>query len=389
MTESSRIHYMDNIRALAMYLGVVFHAGIAYAPEYQAVWFTAGNGTHPWFDWMASGTHLFRMPLFFLIAGFFAHLLIQKRGNNAYLKNRLLRLGVPFIVFWPLTVVSVVAALFFITANANNQPPIAEFLQSGEAEGSELNTMHLWFIYYLLLFSLVTWILVKAFPSGLNWVSQRILKNNSYLLWSPLLILPASVLIVSPFPAPGNFLPSWWGCLFFGVPFYLGWLIFQHPECLEQFKKVRIYVLGVTIPAFIVFVYLSEPIGSDMIMSLHATIDLEHIIKAFLQSYLALYGSMLSLSYGKDWLSEQNSVMAYVSQSSYWVYIVHFPILLYVQVYTGNLGVHVNWQFLLSLTVTTLLSLLSYQILVRHTPIGWMLNGRKKKKPVQLAETAS
>ncbi len=36
--ESPRIHYLDNLRAVAMLLGVYLHAALAYAEPSRSVW---------------------------------------------------------------------------------------------------------------------------------------------------------------------------------------------------------------------------------------------------------------------------------------------------------------------------------------------------------------
>ena len=38
MQVGDRIHYMDNLRALAMLAGVVFHAAFAYSPLMHPLW---------------------------------------------------------------------------------------------------------------------------------------------------------------------------------------------------------------------------------------------------------------------------------------------------------------------------------------------------------------
>ena len=42
---TGRYHYMDNVRALAMFVGVLFHASLAYSPLLQNLWFTSSADT--------------------------------------------------------------------------------------------------------------------------------------------------------------------------------------------------------------------------------------------------------------------------------------------------------------------------------------------------------
>ena len=70
-TVESRLYYFDNLRALAMIAGVFFHAALAYSPMSHNIWLSADIEQSIIVDWISWFTHLFRMPLFFVIAGFF------------------------------------------------------------------------------------------------------------------------------------------------------------------------------------------------------------------------------------------------------------------------------------------------------------------------------
>ena len=69
----------------------------------------------------------------------------------------------------------------------------------------------------------------------------------------------------------------------------------------------------------------------------------------------------------------------YLSDSSYWLYLAHPPLVVLGQWYMRNWELSTVAKFaLLNLSVTTLL-LASYAVFVRHTPIGWVLNGRRRR----------
>ncbi len=60
-----RIHYLDNLRALAMLLGVYLHAAFAYAHPAQTIWLATDVKSSRWIDASIWLIHLFRMSLFF------------------------------------------------------------------------------------------------------------------------------------------------------------------------------------------------------------------------------------------------------------------------------------------------------------------------------------
>ncbi|MHC5544506.1 acyltransferase family protein, partial [Singulisphaera rosea] len=92
--ESRRYHALDCVRATAMLLGVLYHALMFGA--------MGRGGPGPGFggipmrlqDWM----HSFRMPLFFLISGFFGAMMLEKYGTRGFLSRRWSRIGLPLLV---------------------------------------------------------------------------------------------------------------------------------------------------------------------------------------------------------------------------------------------------------------------------------------------------
>lgn len=79
------------------------------------------------------------------------------------------------------------------------------------------------------------------------------------------------------------------------------------------------------------------------------------------------------------WLLPKHScVLRYVSDSSYWLYLAHLPLVIWLSFETRTWPYPAFVKFLGVCTFTTAVLLVSYQLFVRHTPIGWLLNGRGK-----------
>ncbi len=89
-----RYHQLDAARALFMLLGIPFHAALAYAGGH---WLVMSGTVDPVLATIPPVLSVFRMPGFFLIAGFFAAMLLQRRRRAAWLKGRLERLGIPLL----------------------------------------------------------------------------------------------------------------------------------------------------------------------------------------------------------------------------------------------------------------------------------------------------
>jgi surface polysaccharide O-acyltransferase-like enzyme len=98
---SIRYHGLDALRGMAMLLGIVLHAALPYIPNVEAFWPADDSSSHV-INTIFQFIHIWRMPLFFILAGFFANLIISKKSWKSWWGNRFLRIGLPIIVFFPL-----------------------------------------------------------------------------------------------------------------------------------------------------------------------------------------------------------------------------------------------------------------------------------------------
>lgn len=370
MHHDDRLHYMDNLRALAMLAGVVFHAALAYSPLVHNYWAAADAGGSAWIDVVAWFVHLFRMPLFFVIAGFFAALLVRKRGIGGMLRNRLARVLLPFLIFLP----PVLGALSWLTAKAasstRNLSPVLAWVKQVTLEQGSLPLMpsvaHLWFLLYLMYFFVLVWVIstleLKRLPSWLANLRPWVLVGVA-----PLLLVPALASVGAPWPAPEFFLPQLWALVFFGFYFALGYLLFQRGSLLEQLRPLTPLLLVLGLAAYGVFL---EFIGTRQ-----PGLPL-HWLQAALEAYAGLWLTLCCLHAGKRWLNGHSRVMRYLADASYWVYLVHLPVLFAIQY--RLLDVAAGWQlkFAVSVLATSLLALASYQLLIRNTLMGKLLGGR-------------
>ncbi|NBW86939.1 MAG: hypothetical protein EBR23_08970, partial [Planctomycetia bacterium] len=93
MTE--RRNDLDALRGFAMALGIAVHASLAF---YQGPW--AVHDTRPCelLLLLVFAIHGFRMPLFFLLSGYFTMLVYRRRGLRSLLEQRVARIAVPLVI---------------------------------------------------------------------------------------------------------------------------------------------------------------------------------------------------------------------------------------------------------------------------------------------------
>ena len=166
MTESAappRLHHWDFSRALYLALGIPFHAAVIYSLSHE--WSVSSPDKSQALTWLADFIHSFRMPGFFLLAGMFSIMLLDRQGAGPWLKSRLLRLGLPllaataFIVPFQIVVQS-------MALNLTGALPVAEMKTHIIGQLSHFGEpwiSHLWFLWVLIAYCVAL--------AGLHWLA--------------------------------------------------------------------------------------------------------------------------------------------------------------------------------------------------------------------------
>ena len=139
---AKRLHHLDAARALLLLLGLPFHVATKaiFESEPAAIDFQQSLLIGGW----ASVTHVFRMFAFFMLAGYFAGMIRERKGTKAWLTERLRRLGLPFVAS-----LATLGALQFALQDLLLHKSSPTFV------GLPLALDHLWFLVVLLGFCMV------------------------------------------------------------------------------------------------------------------------------------------------------------------------------------------------------------------------------------------
>ena len=381
----ARLYYMDNLRASAMLLGVLFHASLAYSPLMHNLWLTADAQQSILVDVVAWFFHLFRMPVFFLIAGFFTCFLLEKRGAKKMLGNRALRILLPFLIFLPLVLVATGATIGWAIQAVENPSPmlalITSFSKMPDAPAAPITTMHLWFLYQLVFFILLAVVIYKTV--GFKWLQSSL--NKAPLLFVaafPLLLVPTLLSQPIPHPAPESFSPQLWSFGFYGLFFILGVGLFKSSGFLDRLQPYWPYLAGAGVSLyFVLFSMLPETVAIEAVMGNGTDPELTaiHTLEAVLEAYIAFFMTLAVLLISRKYFTQHSALFRYLADASYWIYLIHLPVLFIIQFQLLD----VSWNMWLKLTVSVLgtiaIGMISYMVLVRWTLIGRLLNGTTKR----------
>lgn len=384
---SQRLHHLDAVRAGALLLGIVLHSLLPFEPG--GMWLFTDSRSAEWTSETVFTIHLFRMVLFMTLAGYFARMVLHRRGAGAFLRDRAKRILLPVVVFAPIMVVMVIAtviagvALGLIPEPAGAAPEQA----TGQDPGllAVLNPSHLWFLLVLMEAIVIT-VAVRA-------VLLRVLGIDRTDAWAE---------------GIGAALASPAGLLLAAVPYALGLLVqgvamfgIIQPETIRPELAPTLTYLG----AFLVGWFLHAPEGgmrratSGWAWMLPAAIVLT--IAAFLTGWFALdAGSgMLVIAAAVQGLASWAWVFAliglagklfsggspavrYTADSSYWIYILHLPLVMAVGIALAPTGLPILVKLLITWTVSMVILVLSYDLMVRSTWVGAWLNGRRRPRAI-------
>jgi peptidoglycan/LPS O-acetylase OafA/YrhL len=162
--ESPRTYFIDRLRVVLTALVILHHTAITYGGS--GGWFyrevlDGGTPTSLLLTVFCAVNQSFFMGMFFLLAGYYTPAALARKGAGPYLKERLVRLGIPLMVFGfvlgPLTV-----ALAGVPAGSDVLDRWAQLLASGRFVIGPL-----WFAWALLIFAIgfVVWHALRPGPA--------------------------------------------------------------------------------------------------------------------------------------------------------------------------------------------------------------------------------
>jgi glucans biosynthesis protein C len=195
-----REHWADNLRVLVIAVVVVWHTAAAYLQG--ASWYYMDRSTSKvWTTvygpaWIISAYAL--APLF-LVAGWFSARSLAHKGTGGFARARLLRLGVPLIVY---IFLGNPLGNYLGDLGSRGHPSLAHYLSVGYSTGP------LWFVAALLAFSLAYALLRRVLPPP---VARR--RSGAQVMVAAALLIAVTVFLVSrwsPLDDTNTFLNLTW-----------------------------------------------------------------------------------------------------------------------------------------------------------------------------------
>lgn len=389
-----RHHALDSLRAVMMLLGIAIHAVLPYLPpepgkESKLPFYDAGAASLGYLL-VIHYIHSFRMPVFFVMAGFFTALLKERRGTRALLVNRFQRIVVPFAVGWVILFPLLTGTATYFKAGGGQQGArevVTEFFQ-GKLYG-EANPTHLWFLYYLIflyplaLGALAVWNRLgektrDAIDAHFRRALQSPFRPAFFAIPTALTYWP---MLLGVLATPETFMPSLAILSAYIVFFGFGWLLYTHADLLPTLSRHAWKYVAL---AHVILLLNLDSVGKEFrkLPDFDPRIHLVSTVSSALITWLFVFGiTGLFLRY----FNRSVGRMRYMADASYWCYLAHLPLLFWLAALIAPLPVASPIKVLLLIVMATALLLVVYHFMVRTTFVGEWLNGRRYPARIPLA----
>jgi peptidoglycan/LPS O-acetylase OafA/YrhL len=316
--EGTRLHALDAARGLAMALVLSLHC-LASFIETPIGWAIKDRSTHVAADFAAWAGRAFLMPAFFLLAGLFSRMSVERGGLRAFARERAKRVLVPLLV----ALVPVSMAMNALWDHGRQLAGRADVgAQVPVLRASELPVTlgHLWYLYYLLVISALA----------------VVLPRRSVPAFGPLPLLasiPVAALLLLAgklqLDTPLSFLIEPSIAAYFAVFFVWGWLL-DRVE-LDSYARRLPLLLGA-------LAALLAAIGPALLASASPGAPARAPASALVASAMFSCISVATfLGACSRLLARERPFFRLLADSSYWTYVVHLPLAVFLQIQVASL----------------------------------------------------
>ncbi|MGQ0627691.1 MAG: acyltransferase family protein, partial [Phycisphaerales bacterium] len=303
------------------------------------------------------GIHLFRMPAFFALSGFFAALVVSRKGLTAWVGDRVLRIGVPLVLGW--LVLFPITKFAFVYANAR------AMVVTGDEQGAprliaaaladpwaDPRPIHLWFLEFLLIFcglGVAAWGVSRLIPAAARgamversaaWVTGWRGVVTVALLTGATWV-PMAGMRLPGIETPQSFIPGLSVVAVYAIYLFGGWALALNPRTIAALLGGAWWRCGAGALLAVLGVVLA--IGWFVVFE-RGTRGNPGTARAFLiatQGVWAAAAWLLILGgagVAERLIRESTRPVRFLAESSYFIYLVHLPVCVFVT------GLLVPWE---------------------------------------------
>jgi hypothetical protein len=254
-----------------------------------------------------------------------------------------------------------------------------------------INTLHLWFLYQLAGLALLTFAalwLIPRLPKSLRHRITLAFRRLGERPWGSLVLALPLGLIGAQYSfgtltVTGSFVPPLEEWLHHGLFYAFGYFLYIHrKELLAQYTARSHHFLW----AGALLCFVSLGMLKEVQRNPEATGIAFRVLAAWAYNAATWLWSFGLIGLALRHLNRPSPAMQYMSDSSYWVYLVHMlgTIGFGALLYGADLPAEI--KMLLNIAATTVMGLATYHFFVRNSVVGELLNG-KRHPPAKVTQS--
>jgi glucan biosynthesis protein C len=362
----TRVYYIDNLRIYLIMLVIFHHAALAFGGSGSwAIKDPAVDDISPIFlVFFNAVNQTYFMSAFFLLAGYFTPRSFDTKGYQQFLKDRVIRLGIPIAIYTTIIVTINEYMLDVYFRGISYHRPF------------EYDPGHLWFLQTLLIFAVIYVIFRALVDRSATKKSFQLYRDTFpprgilFLCIGILAILTFTVRLVFPVGVwflhvqPGHFF-HYIFCFYSGVLAYRGDWFRRLSE--SQARRWGIMSL-VLIPLFFVIGVLGGALeGGENFERFLGGLHWQAFTLAVWETFLMVGIMVFLLYFFRERLNQAGPIAESMAVNVYTVYIIHQTILYALAILLLPINIPTILKFfIVSLIAVPLCFLLS--ILIRRVP---------------------
>lgn len=374
MKKKIRRYDLDWLRVIVFGLLIFYHVGMFFVPW---GWHIKNNVIYEWLRWPMLFLNQWRLPILFVISGMGTYYALSHRNLRQFSWERVKRLGVPLLMGMLL----IVPPQVYIErlAHGQFQGSYLDYLTTVAFRGvypeGNISWHHLWFLPYLLLFSLILgplFIYLKRNATRLvAWVKKMLQKPlGPYVFVLPLFLVEA---FVEPFfPVTHALVGDWFTISFYILFFYYGFLLVSAGKVFwETLPKVKKHALAIGITAFSALLVIWLFFEDNIVI---------HFTEAFIKVVNIWSWILILFAYASQYLNRPSKTLSYANRSVYPFYILHQTVTVVIAYFLMDLDWGLFAKATILITGTFGVSWLIYHFIILRIPILHPLFGLKGGK---------
>ena len=382
-----RRYDLDWLRVLAFGAVFLYHCGRFFD---SSDWHIKNSQASPLVDTLKGIFDLWGMPLIFLISGASIFFALRPGGALRFLRDRVLRLLVP-LAFGILVLAPPQQYLERLT-HGQFQGSFLEYLPvyfrdwrlwNGEFDWTGV---HLWYLAYLFLFTLV---LLPLFAALKRPIGQRMTGFLARLSARPgvifLWVLPGVLLIIlgDPYglmgPAPTEDVAR----LFLSAFVIYGFLMFSDLRIQQAIIRQRRIALVLALALILAMPAITGLLEEDPSFPIYA-------LGMLLVGVLMWSCILAVLGYGMRYLTANHRVLAYANEGVLPFYIIHQPVILIIGYFIISLPLTILGKYLIIAPLAFGITLGLYEFGVRRwNPVRKVFGLKPRKAALPVADLAA